>query len=228
MAALQARQLAQAGYGVLLIDLFGTGDSIGDFADARLDIWRDDLRRAARWLQQQNGSRLIFWGLRFGALLAVDVAHEFAPDLERMILWQPVVKGEQFMTQFMRLRLAADLMGAGEKVTTQDLRNAAYAGQRLEVAGYTLDPALVRAMDGIELKGRAVSGTVPIEWMEVGPGAERALAPAGRAVVEAWQAMNVTVKVTTVAGEAFWSTPEITVADELIEATTARLCESAV
>lgn len=225
MAALQARRLAQAGYPVLLVDLFGSGDSAGDFADARVEIWRDDMLRAARWLQQQNGPRLIFWALRFGALLAADAAREFAADLERVILWQPVVKGEQFMTQFLRLRLAADLMGAGEKVTTQDLRNAAYAGQRLEVAGYTLDPALVRAMDGLDLKAFAIPQTARIEWMDVGASAERTLPPAGRAVVDAWQALHVPVKVTTVVGDAFWNTPEITEVPALLEATAALLGE---
>lgn len=223
MAALQARRLAHAGYNVLLIDLFGTGDSAGDFADARLDIWCDDVRRAARWLQEQNGPRLVFWGLRLGAVLAMEATREFAADLDRIVLWQPVVKGEQFMTQFLRLRLAADLMGQGEKVTTQDLRAAAYGGQRLEVAGYTLDPALVRALDGIELKGLAVPEKARVEWMEVAASAERALPPASRSVVDAWQAAHVRVKVTTVAGDAFWSTPEITVVPELIEATAARL-----
>ncbi len=225
MAALQARRFAQAGCGVMLIDLFGTGDSAGDFADARLDIWRDDLRRAARWLQEQNGPRLVFWGLRLGAILALDVAREFAADLDRMVLWQPVVKGEQFMTQFLRLRLAADLMGQGEKVTTQDLRNAAYSGQRLEVAGYTLDAALLRALDAVELKTLAVPAMGRIEWMEVAADAQRPLTPASRAVVASWEASGVHVRVTTVVGEAFWSAPEITVAPELIAATAAQLLD---
>ena len=35
MVALQARDLAAAGWDVLQLDLFGTGDSQGDFGDAR-------------------------------------------------------------------------------------------------------------------------------------------------------------------------------------------------
>ena len=37
MAALQARALAESGWGVLTIDPYGCGDSAGDFADARWD-----------------------------------------------------------------------------------------------------------------------------------------------------------------------------------------------
>ena len=43
MAALQARAFAEMGFGVLQIDLFGCGDSSGDFSDARWDIWKQDL-----------------------------------------------------------------------------------------------------------------------------------------------------------------------------------------
>lgn len=222
MIALQARRLAQAGYGVLVFDLFGTGDSAGDFGDARLDIWRDDVHRAARWLQEQNGPRLAFCGLRFGALLALDVARDFAQNTDRIVLWQPVAKGEQLMTQFLRLRLAADLMNQADKVTTQDLRKTAYAGHPLEIAGYTLHPDLVRAMDAIELKGLVVPDAVPIEWMEVAPMADRMLSPASRAIVETWQAAHVRITVTCVTGEAFWSSPEIAVVPELINATSAR------
>ena len=164
--------------------------------------------------------------MRFGTILALDVAREFAADLDRMVLWQPVVKGEQFMTQFLRLRLAADLMSQGEKVTTQELRTSAYSGQRLEVAGYTLDPALVRAMDAVELKTLATPEIGRIDWIEIAASAQRELSPASRAVVDAWKLANVRVKVTTVAGDAFWSAPEITVIPDLIEAT-AQLFEAA-
>ena len=40
LVALQARRLAAAGFGVLVPDLYGTGDSAGDFAEARWSIWR--------------------------------------------------------------------------------------------------------------------------------------------------------------------------------------------
>ena len=46
----QARVLAQAGYGVLQIDLLGCGDSAGDFADATWAAWLDDAQAAHRWL----------------------------------------------------------------------------------------------------------------------------------------------------------------------------------
>ena len=42
MVLLQARRMVELGYQVLIVDLYGTGDSEGDFADARWAIWRAD------------------------------------------------------------------------------------------------------------------------------------------------------------------------------------------
>ena len=69
MLALAARALQGAGIDVLLIDLYGTGDSGGDFGDATLAIWRDDLRRGAAWLAERGVARLDVLAVRGGALL---------------------------------------------------------------------------------------------------------------------------------------------------------------
>ena len=74
MAALQARRLSELGIDVLLLDPFGTGDSEGDFGDARWDIWCDDVRTAMNWLAVRTNAPVGLWGLRLGALLAADVA----------------------------------------------------------------------------------------------------------------------------------------------------------
>ena len=61
MAALQSRRLAAAGYAVLQIDLFGCGDSSGDFADATWETWKQDLRIALGWLKSQAHGPLGLW-----------------------------------------------------------------------------------------------------------------------------------------------------------------------
>ena len=71
VAAAQARAFAAAGYSVLQIDLYGCGDSSGDFAEARWAIWHNDLHLACAWLAQRVDGPLTLWGLRLGALLAL-------------------------------------------------------------------------------------------------------------------------------------------------------------
>lgn len=220
MVALQARRFAADGFGVLLVDLYGTGDSAGDFADARWAIWRDDLLRAARWLFEQGYARITLWGLRVGAILAADVARELGAGVERLLFWQPVARGEQMMTQFLRLRLAADLITDGEKITTQQLREALYRGEPVEVAGYTVAPELARAIDATDLQSLVTAGSPPVDWIEITPTA-RALTPVARNIVDAWRAAAVAVRAEALVGESFWNTPEIALVPELITRTSA-------
>src|SRR3954449_10972795 len=56
MAAIQARAFAAMGFSVLQIDLFGCGDSSGEFRDARWDIWKHDLSVAKRWIENRASS----------------------------------------------------------------------------------------------------------------------------------------------------------------------------
>src|SRR5438270_9874450 len=47
-----ARDAARRGTAVLVVDLYGCGDSGGDFSEARWEIWREDLEAACRWLEE--------------------------------------------------------------------------------------------------------------------------------------------------------------------------------
>ena len=63
MAALQSRALAAAGFAVLQIDLFGCGDSSGDFADASWAAWQQDVALAVQWLSEHaTGGRIDLFG----------------------------------------------------------------------------------------------------------------------------------------------------------------------
>ena len=50
------------GFGVLQIDLFGCGDSSGDFSDARWDIWKQDIAAAREWLEERISAPVSLWG----------------------------------------------------------------------------------------------------------------------------------------------------------------------
>ena len=78
VVAQQARALAQAGYGVLQIDLLGCGDSSGEFADATWAAWLHDAQQARHWLLEQGGGPLWLWGIRACALLAVPASTRLA------------------------------------------------------------------------------------------------------------------------------------------------------
>jgi exosortase A-associated hydrolase 2 len=207
MMTLQARALAAEGMQVLTVDLYGTGESEGQFQQARWEVWHKDIEIAAIWLHKQGVTRISALGLRLGALLALDFSRQWQGQFERIVLWQPVLDGAAALTQFLRLRLAAGMMDSSwEKESTQDLRESLCSGTYLEVAGYRLSPQLFRT---------------PIHWLEV-VSAEGSPLPLGsERALEMWRKTGVPVSTASVRGEPFWVTPEITVAPELIHATTA-------
>lgn len=222
MAALQSRAFAAAGLGVLQIDLYGCGDSSGDFANADWEIWKQDIFHAKQWLQQQGFVSVHLWGLRLGALLALDYARDAKQDIVQFILWQPVFNGQSFLTQFLRLQLGNALVttdhGDGTSNIKQ-LREQLYAGNSLEIAGYTLAPALAAAIDNLKINQLAIPNQI-IHWLEITPQAGREQTPASRAVIEVWQQLGVNVKVTLLPGLPFWATQEISECPELIAETT--------
>ena len=118
MAALQARAMASAGYSVLQIDLLGCGDSTGDFGDATWEAWLADVRLACAWLQERTAAPLWLWGLRSGCLLVNEAAQRM-PTPVKLLLWQPVLSGKQFLQQFLRLKVAAEMLASDGKGVTQ-------------------------------------------------------------------------------------------------------------
>ena len=138
MAALQSRRLAAAGYAVLQIDLFGCGDSSGDFADARWEIWKQDLHIALDQVRSRVDGPLALWGLRLGATLAADVARDPTLGIDQLLLWQPVSNGEQYLTQFLRLRLAAEMLA--EDCADRRARTAGDASRRGAARNRRLQP----------------------------------------------------------------------------------------
>jgi exosortase A-associated hydrolase 2 len=219
MAALQARALAALGVGVLLIDLHGCGDSSGEFEQARWESWKDDLDAACGWLHARLGCPVGLWGLRLGALLALDYAAGAALPPARLLLWQPVTSGAQFLTQFLRLRLAADLLQGGDNGGTGALRAALQQGETLEIAGYALAPQLAAAIDALD--AQALVPRCRVDWFELSAGANRPLAAPAQRVCAHWRAQGVELGLHQAHGQPFWNTAEITEAPSLLAATCA-------
>ncbi len=227
MAALLARALAADGWGALILDLYGTGDSEGSFADTDWSIWRGDVAAAAAWLRRDGERRVDLMGLRMGGLLAAQVAGTL-PGLARLVLWNPVISGEAMLSQVLRIRLAAALSMAddGEAATvataaedTTALRRRFAEGTAVDVAGYRLAPPLAAALDGARLGDATIPPSVAVDWFELVREEGRPVPRASQRVAEAWTAAGIPVALHTVTGAPFWSLPEITVAPALIAVT---------
>jgi exosortase A-associated hydrolase 2 len=227
MAALQAKQFAQMGFGVLQIDLFGCGDSAGEMKDASWELWKQDLEHGAAWLRQWLGGPLHVWGLRLGALLALDFARSHKSGIDRAILWQPVISGEAFMSQFLRLKLANSVVSGSKEPTlgVRQLRETLRAGIALEIAGYDLPPGLAGAIDALRLEDLA-NTQLTVDWFEVLQEPERPLPPASRRVLESWMTKGVDCRLHTAVGPSFWISQEIGECPELIDKTCSMFSET--
>jgi exosortase A-associated hydrolase 2 len=220
MAALQARRLANLGVDVLVPDLFGTGDSAGDFGGARWETWRDDVGRAVAWLGERIDGQVGLWGLRLGALLAADVAAADPDRIACLVFWQPVLSGDRHLTQFLRLRVAAAMDRGPDREATKDLRQRLLQGESLEVAGYQLAPALADSIASQQLQSHIHRlSRLPISWLEVVSGEQTALTPASQRIVGILEQQGHPLAATTVSGEPFWAAPEITLAPNLLQVT---------
>ena len=203
-----ARDLSAKGLGVLTVDLYGCGDSSGDFRDARWEIWRDDLAAAVGWLQAQGRDRLSLWGLRLGALLAMEFAVRSRETYERIVLWQPAVTGHNLLTQFFRMNLdEADTRFFTRPLTDSEARKSLPDGQNIEVAGWEIPSELIRAIDKLKIAplGNAVSA--PIHWMEIGEQTENPFHRQSLRVIEEWKQHGIRVTTHKSAGLPFWLFP---------------------
>jgi exosortase A-associated hydrolase 2 len=222
---MQSRRFAQAGYAVVQPDLYGCGDSDGDFGEARWHLWLRDIEHVCHWLRGQGYARPYLWGARLGALLALDFACAAAAAPPALILWQPALDGRSYINQFLRVERAARMLAA--KATSSDAATDAMAAP-LEVAGYALAPQLVEAIAGLE--AARLRPPCPVHWLEVDSPAEAmsgvpsrqppAVATASERQIARWRDTGVPVTARAVAGPSFWASTETISCPALLDATT--------
>ena len=231
MASLQARALAQAGYAVLQIDLLGCGDSSGDLQDASWQSWVNDVVQGCHWLRSRTHTSgagpdpvpLWLWGLRAGCLLAVAAADQLN-EACHFVFWQAPATGKPLLQQFMRLKVAGDMLGGQAKGVMERLHQQLARGASLEIAGYTLTPVLANGLAQTVLAPPADRGPMQrLEWFELSTQEGALMSPASYNMIAQWQQAGFEVRSHRVRGPAFWKTAEIEEAPALIEATVAAL-----
>ncbi|MES2715279.1 MAG: hydrolase 2, exosortase A system-associated [Pseudomonadota bacterium] len=205
---LQARALAARGWHCLLLDPHGTGESDGETDAADWDHWRADAAAAAAWLAQQTGHAPTLWGLRTGALLAAELATSAAVPVAGLLLWQPVLDGKLYLNQYLRLRIASQLVRDGEKETTDSIRARLAAGEVVEVAGYPLTGRMADALAARSLAGFGSVAGLRIDWLEVVARPEQPLGLPSRKLADSWTATGARVATTTVADPMIWQLQE--------------------
>lgn len=215
MVALAAQAFAQQGWTVFQMDLHGCGDSEGDFADASWESWLSDLDRAHAWLAEHQPGPVALWTLRAGALLASSWLARTAHTLP-WLAWQPVFAGAPYLTQFLRIRLGADLaVSAKSGNVLAELRAALKAGESVSVGGYWLSAALAQ---GVESSSFVLPPDRPTRLclLEVSSGDEAELTPAASNWLNKARAAGHDCHAEVASGNKFWQSTEIETAMGLV------------
>lgn len=219
MVTLQAQAFAAIGMGTLVLDMYGTGDSAGEFSEADWNGWREDLESGVAWLRAHGNGCQMLWGVRLGALMAAQIAARDS-SLDKLLLWMPVVNGKSYWTQFLRIRIASEMALPNGIKTTEALRLQSAAGQVVEASGYLVGPVLAQQLDRLEMPAAEDLGGKSIAWLEVGANSETPAPRASSKLVADWTEAGLQVTLTQVIGPQFWLVHERAVAPMLIEAGT--------
>jgi exosortase A-associated hydrolase 2 len=222
IVAEMAAALAARGEATLVPDLFGTGDSDGEFRDADWASWQSDLATAAHWSAARGWPVKALLCIRLGCALGAEFARDSGLQLKKTVFWQPVTDGERYISQLLRIRVAADMMGDHARETTKDLRGRWAAGETLEIAGYEISARLAKQIESVRLLSALGPWLGEVQWLEVvGEAMERL--PSAERIAAA--ATTSAAKVTTraIVGEPFWSTVELVRAETLLAETVAVL-----
>lgn len=214
-----AQALVAGGCAVLVIDLFGTGDSDGDFAEATWCSWKSDVIAAMAWAEARGLSPNALVATRLGCALAAESLREAGSRVRHTVFWQPVESGRQFMTQFLRLRMAASMMESDRKETVENLKERLDRGETLEVAGYPLAPELWRALEVVELSAVIDSCLGKLAIFEVGRVHDSQLSIIGRRLADTAEEQGIETTCERIPGEPFWSATEIVVNSKLAQRT---------
>ena len=220
LLALVARRLADQGCEVLFPDLFGTGDSAGDFSEARWRIWAEDWAALDEWFMRNSAApRPAYLCVRSGVLLLAAARgrlHDFGRA--RIVLWQPVLECDRFLRAFLRLRTVSDRL-AGRAESRRDLDDHLGSGHAVEIAGYELAAEMVAEMTELKLKASDLAGCAEIRVMEFRSNPNPVMSPTTSEFIDALQREHTEVIGAAIECEQFWATRDVVSPSAALSAT---------
>ncbi|MDG1945212.1 MAG: hydrolase 2, exosortase A system-associated [Halioglobus sp.] len=221
LAADQARRFASMGFSCLIIDPFGTGDSEGELAQSSWRGWHADAMTGVQWCQQQRHLPVILWGLRLGAMLALDLAAKRTGQFSSLLLWQPVTNGKTFLTQILRARIAFLSGMEMPPETTGEMRSRLEDGENVEVAGYVLGGTLAKDIDNLSASGLTGLSGANIHWLQQASASAERPSSGVQKVVDQLISQDNKVDVTLFHSPQIWQLSERADCRQLLDKTSA-------
>lgn len=195
-----ARELAARGFAVLRFDFRGEGDSDRGFEASDLETRLEDTAAAIDELKRQTGlPQVTLVGLRLGAAIAAAVAAK-RDDVDRLVLWDPVVDGADYMQSVLRTNLMAQMAIHRKVVEDRDALVARLQrGETVNVEGYELSLALFEQVSALKLAEPLTARPLPCQIVSI-----TAKQAPPRAELSLLSAQVPSASLATVAEEPFW------------------------
>lgn len=200
MAATQARAFAACGYAVLQLDLWGCGESSGDFADARWQRWLADLAAGWQWLDQHCAAPRLLWAVRLGALLAYAFAASRAAEVAGALYWQPELDGAAHLQYLRRMQKLSGMFASSEDLPV--------APNCDELGGYQLAAELGAA---IEQTRCVIAPAYPLSSIAFGQQMD-----AASDLLSHWRDSGSRVELWHIDSPPFWNASEILLVPQAI------------
>jgi alpha/beta superfamily hydrolase len=146
-----AEAMADQGFPTLRVDLYGCGDSSGEWEEATIEAWLHNIVGAAEQLRQRMGvESIVLAGLRFGATLAAMASN--VTDARAVVMVQPIVRGGGYIKDLLLASVTSDMVLHRKAGTTRErLIEDLESGRTVNLFGYHFTPTQFRAIKDIDL-----------------------------------------------------------------------------
>lgn len=156
-----ADRLCRDGFHVLRFDYFGTGDSAGNDDEVSITGFIADLLLADDELWRRSGCTRRSWiGLRLGATVAVMASAKAGVAPQRIVLWEPVIDGANYLVELEHAHDVALEDAYGSRCTTDAKLKSQFARESgNEVLGFPLTQKLRQELNSLSLDAFANTKT---------------------------------------------------------------------
>lgn len=196
-----ARMLAARGAWVLRFDAMGNGDSEGQFSESSAETMLSDIGCAISMLKRLSGMSLEvgLLGLRLGGTLAALAAERY-PSVGKLVLWEPVVDGEKYMQELLRVNLTTQTAVYKEiRHKRADLVRLMQEGKTVNVDGYEIAYPYYEQVSAVKLNEGVKRFSGPCLIVQIGKDGQT-IRPEVKALQESYPSANIREAVE----EPFW------------------------
>lgn len=140
-----AERLSRVGFPALRFDFYGCGDSAGDDEAGRLAQWLTDVSTAIHEIRRRSHvEKVCLIGLRLGGALSALVGVN-RQDVDEMVLWDPVVRGQQYLEELRRLH--RDMLGRAHVKP----RPHRASEKQAELLGFPVTDSMLTEIESLDL-----------------------------------------------------------------------------